>query len=205
MRLAIPLLLLSSLAHAEDKPPDVWYPRLSGGAGIGYRVSDLGMLRGNGASVGAQLGMKVRPSVFVDATYDYARAGLTDEDMQLPEVSVRTHTLGISVRNPLMSFGDKPRGFGGDMFVSGGLAREVIAWDGGTLSRNALLVGIGSTMTIPSEHTHRHVRVGFRMAFARAPEPGKRAPGCDGPCDTPTTTQPYDLSFVMEVSCHIGR
>ena len=67
------------------------------------------------------------------------------------------------------------------------------------------MLGVGSTITIPSEHVHRHVRVGFRMALARAPEPGKRVPGCDGPCDTPTTTQSYDLSFVMEVSCHIGR
>jgi hypothetical protein len=200
------LLLLPVVAQAETTPdPDAWYPRLAAGAGIGYRVADLGILKGGGAAASVQLSVKIRPAVFVDAHYDYAKAGMTDEEMRIDEVGVRTHTVGVAVRNPLMSFGAKPRGFGGDMSVSGGLAREWIRWPGGGMQRNALMLGAGSTIIVPSEASHRQVRVGFRLAFARAPDPGKRMPGCDGPCDTPTKTAPYDLSFVMEVSCHVGR
>jgi hypothetical protein len=205
MRIACALLLISSVAHADKPSADAWYPRVSAGVGIGYRAGELSVLKASGGSIGAQLEFKVAPALFVDASYDFARATGRDEHMILDDVQLSTHSAGLAIRNLLMSFGDQPRRFGGDMFFTTGVVREAVRWRGGGLERNALMIGAGTTMILPSETSHRHVRFGFRMLFARAPDPAKRAPGCDGPCDTPTTTQPYDYSIVMEVSCHLGR
>jgi len=205
MRLAYALLLLTSVANAEEPvPADAWEPRLSAGVGIGYRAGDLAILETTGGTAGGQVEVKVRPALFIDATYDHARGTARDE-MRARDLGITTHAIGLAVRNPLMSFGDKPRELGGEMFVTAGLAREWVRWDGGGLARNALMVGLGSTLIAPHERVHRQVRVGLRVLFARAPDPGKRPAGCDGPCDTPTKTAPYDVSLVMEVSCHVGR
>jgi len=205
MRIACVLLMMTSVANAEEAvPDDAWEPRLSAGVGLGYRTGDLAILKPAGGTASGQVELKVRPALFIDASYDHARGTARDE-LRARDLGITTHTIGLAVRNPLMSFGAKPRELGGEMFATAGLAREWVRWDGGGLARNALMLGVGSTLIAPHERVHRQLRVGFRMLFARAPDPGKRPAGCDGPCDTPTKTAPYDVSFVMEVSCHVGR
>ncbi len=204
MRLAAWLVLLTApAAHAEKVPLDAWYPQLTAGVGIGYRAGDLAILSPQGADLALELGIKLRPQLFVDATVDYAPATARN-DFLVDDVAVTTTSAQLALRQALMSFGDVPRHIAGDMFVTGGVAREWIAWDGGGMQRTALVLGGGTTLILPSTIA-RQIRAGFRMQLARAPDPGKRPAGCDGPCDTPTATTPYDMSIVMEVSCHLGH
>jgi hypothetical protein len=204
MRVAL-LLLVPAIAHAETKPTlDAWYPRVSAGAGIGYRVGDVALLTPTGPDLMLQAELKVRPLLFLDATFDYA-PGTASNDFLAQDVDIESASAQLAVRDILMSFGDRPENFAGDMFVTGGFAREWLGWDGGGTARNLVMLGFGVTALLPHEHVDQHLRFGFRLLFGRAPDPGKRPAGCDGPCDMPTKTEPYDLSMVMEVSCHIGH
>src|SRR5688572_6687924 len=131
------LLLLVETAHAEKIDPDAWYPRLSAGAALGFRSTDIALATTEAASISLSTEVKLRPALFASATYDFS-SGSTWEG---PEVHITTHTAQVAVRNLLMSFGDKPKALGGDMFVSAGLAREWHQWSDGELARNALVLG----------------------------------------------------------------
>src|SRR5215203_2723318 len=101
MRIVCAVLLLSSVANADDKvPEDVWYPRISAGAGIGWRSGDFSILRANAASLTTQLEVKLVPAVFVGAMYEFARGTGRDEDMLVDDALLTTHTVGVAVRNP---------------------------------------------------------------------------------------------------------
>jgi len=190
------LLLLASPAVADD-----WYPRVTGGAGIGLRAGDIAVARTNGPSFTVQAEVKATPTLFVGAAFDVARASTFEG----PEVTITTQTAQVGVRTVLLGWGDKPKKLGGDMFASAGIAREWNQWSDGALARNLIVLGAGTALLLPHDETARQVRAGLRLQLSRAPSPGKAAPGCDGPCDTPTTTQPYDLAMLLEVSCHVGR
>lgn len=198
-------LVLAARAARAAPGDEAWEPRVSGGVGLGYRFGELAELALGGASVAAQLELRVRPGLFVGVLGERTTGTARGEGAGARDVALSIHTAGLAVRTALMSFGDKPTTLGGEMFATGGIAREYLGWDGGGMERDALWVGAGTTLVLPHRRVHRHLRVAFRMAFARAPEPAKRPAGCDGPCDTPTSTAPYDTSLVMEVSCHLGR
>ena len=195
MRFAWLLLLLPAAAHAEDD----WDPHLTVGAGLGYRAGDLAILAPQGLNLSLGFDARVRPALFVGATYDHASGSAED-------IEITTTTAGIRVRNTLLAFGSSATSYGGEWFVLGGVGREWSSWSGGSLARNVIELGAGTAVRIArSDGTHRQVRFTLRTAIGRAPEPAKRPEGCDGPCDTPTSTRPYDASLVMEVSCFLGR
>lgn len=188
------LVLLPSLAAADD-----WDPHVVAGAGIGYRAGDLAVLAPHGPNATAGFDVRVRQGLFVGAAYDHA----TGEDEAL---QVTTNAATVRVRNTLLGFGSSARSFGGEWFVIGGIGREWTAWQGGSLARNVVELGVGTSMRIPrTGDTHRELRFGFRAQIGRAPAPAKRPVGCDGPCDTETATRPYDAALVVEVSCFVGR
>jgi hypothetical protein len=198
MRVAWLLILAPTIAAGDD-----WDPRVIAGAGLGYRAGDLAILAPQGPNLTVGFDVRVRPALFVGASYDHASGTASAEDA---EIETTTNTAGVHVRNTLLAFGSSAKSFGGEWFVLGGVGREWTKWRGGDLARNVVELGVGTAMRIPrGGETHREIRFGLRAQIGRAPEPAKRPVGCDGPCDTPTSTRPYDASLIMEVSCLLGR
>ena len=120
------LLAMTSTAYAEEEviPANAWYPRISAGLGIGFRIGDLGPASPQGANLMAQLEVKVRPELFVAGTFDLAPG------------AVAAQTAQLALRRVLYSIGEKPSMLHGDVYGGLGIAREWNRWQGGALARD---------------------------------------------------------------------
>jgi hypothetical protein len=192
MRVLLALLLLPALAHAD--------PRVSMGVGGGGRFGNVDDVHFQGGDLHGEL--EVRFAGATSAVLVGDLAGASAIDTMVP-VRGTAEVAALTVRDTLMGFGE-PHHLGGDMFFDLGGGRERIGWSNGSaLTRDFVSFGIGGSVVLP-HGTHR-IRYGFRIDLARAPDPGKLPPTCDGPCDQPTKTRPYDASILMEVTWNVGR
>ena len=66
------LLMLAKTAHAETIDPDAWYPRLTAGAALGIRATDVALTTTNGPSIAVQTELKLRPALFASAMYEFS-------------------------------------------------------------------------------------------------------------------------------------
>ena len=201
--LVIACLLAATPAHAE---PD-YYPRLSGGAGIGWFLGDVGVLHPSGATFELAGEASLTSSISLRATYEHARLFARD-DILTSHLRASLDGVAALVRHPIFGFGDKTIPFGGDMFVLAGVEYERFAFEGGgLLARYEAVVGMGGTVVISdaNRRPYQMIEYGLRMMFSRAPDPGKLPFGCDGPCDKPTKTAPYDHTIDMDLAWLFGR
>jgi len=192
----------------KPKPPEEqWYPRISAGAGIGYFLGKVGVLHPTGATVELTGELTLTPSLFLRLGYEHAWLTARDEILT-SHVGANLDGTSAIIRHAIFGFGEKDVPISGDMFVLAGVEYERIAFDGAKpLRRYEAVIGFGGAVVIADKRKRPYqlIEYGLRMMFSRAPDPGKLPFGCDGPCDMPTKTAPYDHTMVMEVSWQFGR
>jgi hypothetical protein len=113
------------------------------------------------------------------------------------------HRAGAAARYSLLSVRERYPTMRADLWLEAGVGREWLRWyDGGQLARTDARLAVGGQGTIRFGHHDRHkVGVFVALALVVAPAPGGKmlAPGCAGPCDTPTRRAPYDLMYWIDV------
>jgi hypothetical protein len=195
------------LVEDNSFPASCWYPRIAIGGGIGFMTGDVGALSPTGPDVLVHGELRLTTLSFVRVTLEHAWLTARDDILVRP-LGAELDAAQLAIRHAIMSFGGRPLRFGGDLSVQGGISRQRIAWDDGdTLYRTQAVLGFGGAIMLYDRAFRPGHVIAYSMRFlvGPAPDPGKLPAGCDGPCDMPTKTAPFDKSFVMELSWYFGR
>ena len=144
--------------------------------------------------------------------YDLVMIGENEQVVDKP-IRGQMHRFSAMARYALGEIGggdDVP--LQGQLWVEGGLGRELILWDkGGKLGRNDVALGIGGQLDVMARRHSPHPNVfglfyAFRLVVAREPHTDKvEMATCGGPCDEPTKPSPWDLGLFFNVGLSWGR
>jgi hypothetical protein len=186
---------------------------------IGRWEVTLGLLAGS-QTVGPIRGPAVGPhldagynvgKLLLYGEYDFLVIGENQEYVEDP-VRGQMHRLGGMGRYALGEIGGGDTvPLQGQLWVEGGLGRELIRWDkGGKLGRNDVAFGVGGELNVMARRRTRpsvfSIHYAFRMSVAREPSSSRvEMATCGGPCDAPTKPSPWDLGLFFNVGLSWGR
>ena len=201
-------LFETPLSASADDPEPRWYPDYQLGIGGLMNLGDMAGLAMFGGGFHADAELRVTPSLLVSLDYELLAGSGSDEDLEI-SLGMTQQRYGAKIRHPILGFGDEK--LHGDYFVVAGGGRERTSWnEGGTLTRDYVVFGFGTSLTFARPHKGSDQskwmmgRFGLRALVARAPDPGKVPAGCEGPCDSLTKTAPYDTTLILDLSLHFG-
>lgn len=203
------IALSSSVAMASADDDDTrWYPNVQVGLNGLVNIGDMAGMGVFGGGVHADAELRVTSSILLSVDYDLLAGSATDSDMDI-SLGLTQQRYGAKIRHPILGFGDEK--LHGDYYVLAGVGRERTSWhDGGVLTRNYVVTGLGTTLTFARPRgNNRHTKwmignFALRAIVARAPDPGKVPAGCEGPCDILTKTAPYDTTLMLEIGMRFG-
>ena len=123
-----------------------------------------------------------------------------------------TSRFSLGAAYDVASFGEGNEMLMGSVAFIGGMGREYIAWDRGTVTRNDVFVGLDGSFGFAFRNA-RVLRVakalwmtlGVRFFMAEAPGPDKQMIVCGGPCDEPSVGSPRDFGFLVHYGLSFGR
>ena len=170
--------------------------------------SDIGDVSGPGVGLNATLGRRFG-SLTLLGEYGYLSVGESAYSSEARRGNMSR--LGLTARYSVLTTGEGERStIGADFWVEAGGGRHRVAWhEGGTLTRNDVVLGFGVQMNVKLNKNSPKPRYfgpyfAFRAHMARAPESGAPVV-CGGPCDNATAPSRNDVSIFFNVGMHWGR
>ena len=223
MRLAaalVTLMLAPALAHADDDLARVdRSTRWEGAFGMRVGSFHVGDFAGMGFGFHLDAGERF-DRLLVYGEYSFLSISNAPPDSgtsergtsvpETPEVDGMVQRIGANARYSVGKIVGDEVPLRGDFWLEAGLGEEFIRWDlGGKMQRPDVSLGFGGQFSGRFGHAHDHhagMYYALRVTLARAPSSfTDRAPTCAGPCDTATSPNPIDRSFLFNLGIVFGN
>lgn len=195
-------------AGADDAKDDG--PTLRYGYTITAGATEIGDLGFANIGVRFHVARQIVPGLRADLDFAFLATHRPSDDED-GILMGNTSRFSLGAAYDLVAF-DKGDMLTGSVAFVGGVGRQYIAWDRGTVTRNDIFVGIDA-MTGFNFRNSRNLRVakalwmglGVRFFISEAPGPDKQMIVCGGPCDEPSAGNPRDLGFLVNYGLSFGR
>jgi hypothetical protein len=204
------LAMLTSTAGAALADDDNDTPKLRYGYTLTAGATEIGDLGFANIGVRFHVARQIVEGLRADVDFAFltTHRSSDDEDGLLMG---NTSRFSLGAAYDLAAF-DGGSMLSGSVAFIGGVGRQYIAWDRGTVTRNDLFVGIDGMMGFNFRNS-RNLRVakalwmslGVRFFIADSPGPDKRMVVCGGPCDEPSAGNPRDFGFLFNYGLSFGR
>jgi hypothetical protein len=192
--------------EAEPEKPKVRRNQATIGMHVGG--SDIGDVSGPGVGLHTTFGRRFGTLTLL-GEYSYLSVGESAYDVQHRRGNMSR--LGLTARYSVLTTGESEKSsLGADVWVEAGGGRHRVAWhEGGTLTRNDVVLGFGVQMNVKLNRKSPKPRhfgpyFAFRAHMARAPESDEPAV-CGGPCDNASAPSRNDVSIFFNVGLHWGK